>query len=735
MKNLTIRTKFFILIGLLVIGFGAIIFITWYMINQNLAITNENNTVKAISKKIDTINKDMLSIQILEEEFIAEKNLKYVSSINKLIDKINKNINDVFKAKNIEETKRLKDVQNLLSQWKDKFSKYVIIQKEIGLTEKEGLRKVFGDNIRKVSDYLNIVRDNKVLARILKLRNLEKDFLLTGDEKYLTSFNKRIDFYIKLKIIPKEVQSTFVNYKESFNKLALKLAEGDKVLKEEKALYKKLSPIMNEIIANFGKILEENEEKVSKNQASLLRNILGSSLIIAILSILFIMYISAGIVRPILRVIGLLKDIAQGEGDLTKRLPEGKDEMGQLGHWFNIFIEKIRDIVVKVKDSASEINDVTENISAEASRLSDSISSLASTAEETSATVEEITSSVEEVANNAQDIAKASEELARSSTQVEEDTKGMGDKAYIVIQNSEKVKEAMEELEASIEETVNSVEESKAITEETGENSKEGQKAISASIEGMRKINNKMEELASIINSLGRSSEEIGKITDVISDIADQTNLLALNAAIEAARAGEHGRGFAVVADEVRKLAERSQQAAGEIGNLIKGIQQEVQNAVVSADEGKQEVEKGMELAKHAGDTFSKINESIQAITDMIDTISQNSEREKEGGRIAKEFTEKSLESIQEITTLINQEVQEIMDMGRKVEEVTQRVAYISAATEEQAAAAREMRNAVETIAQAAEQSAAAIAETTQASDALAKEAEKLAGVVSGFKI
>lgn len=118
--------------------------------------------------------------------------------------------------------------------WKKIFTQYVNIQKEIGFTEKEGLRGEFRENILKVLDYLRIVRDDKILSRVLNLRNLEKDFLLTKDEKYLTSFNKKIDFYIKLKIIPPEMQSTFIAYKESFNKLALKLSESDKILKEKR---------------------------------------------------------------------------------------------------------------------------------------------------------------------------------------------------------------------------------------------------------------------------------------------------------------------------------------------------------------------------------------------------------------------------------------------------------------------------------------------------------------------
>ncbi len=471
-----------------------------------------------------------------------------------------------------------------------------------------------------------------------------------------------------------------------------------------------------------------------------LRKIIETTVIYLVIFLLIFIIIAFTLNKliffPIKKLSEYMKDISSGEANLTQKLPVfSKDEIGELARYFNMFLDKLGEIIVNAKDISLQVSSVAEETSTSLAQVSDASQSLASTSQETSATVEEITSSIEEVANNAQDITNSSEELANSSQRVEEDANKVGDTAKIVSENSEKVKDAMEELEKSIEETIFSIEKSKEMAQDAASFSQEGQSAIDDTVTGMKNINQKVEDLVSVVDRLGKSSEEIGKIIDVISDIADQTNLLALNAAIEAARAGEHGRGFAVVADEVRKLAERSQQAAGEIGNLIRGIQQEVQNAVVSADEGKQKVEKGMELAKHAGDTFSKINESIRAITEMIETISQNSEREKEGGRIAREFTEKSLDSIEEIATLINQEVQEIIDMGRKVEEVTQRVAYISAATEEQAAAAREMRNAVETIAQAAEQSAAAIAETTRASDALAKEAEKLASVVSGFKI
>jgi len=151
---------------------------------------------------------------------------------------------------------------------------------------------------------------------------------------------------------------------------------------------------------------------------------------------------------------------------------------------------------------------------------------------------------------------------------------------------------------------------------------------VSQAIDGMNRISASVMESARTIETLGKSSDEIGEIIAVIYDIADQTNLLALNAAIEAARAGEQGRGFAVVADEVRKLAERTTKATKEIASMIKSIQSDTDGAVKSMSAGTEEVEKGVSLVNQAGGSLDQIVEVVASVTDMIQQIATAAEEQ-----------------------------------------------------------------------------------------------------------
>ncbi len=167
---------------------------------------------------------------------------------------------------------------------------------------------------------------------------------------------------------------------------------------------------------------------------------------------------------------------------------------------------------------------------------------------------------------------------------------------------------------------------------EASELANQGSEVVAKTITGMNKISESVNNSAQTISALGNSSEQIGEIIQVINDIANQTNLLALNAAIEAARAGEQGRGFAVVADEVRKLAERTTSATSEIGDMIKSIQNDTNNAVNSMHKATQEVEAGVYLANQADESLNQIVASVQSVMDMVQQIATATKQQSTTG-------------------------------------------------------------------------------------------------------
>jgi methyl-accepting chemotaxis protein len=218
-----------------------------------------------------------------------------------------------------------------------------------------------------------------------------------------------------------------------------------------------------------------------------------------------------------------------------------------------------------------------------------------------------------------------SNSLLCSSETISKDTRAQVD-------NTGKVASAVEMMSIVVYDvTRNSANAAKSATEAAGLAARGGA-VVAETINGMNKISQSVNKSASTITVLGERSEQIGEIIKVINDIANQTNLLALNAAIEAARAGEQGRGFAVVADEVRKLAERTTSATKEIGVMIKNIQEETRNAVESMESATKEVEEGVNLANQADESLKQIMRSVQSVMDMVRQIAESAKQQSSTG-------------------------------------------------------------------------------------------------------
>jgi methyl-accepting chemotaxis protein len=246
---------------------------------------------------------------------------------------------------------------------------------------------------------------------------------------------------------------------------------------------------------------------------------------------------------------------------------------------------------------------------------------------------------ISEVTTAAQEVAGASNEIAASS---EEMAQGMREQS----EQTNQVSSGVEQMSATVVEVARKSAEASDKSGQAGQQAEEGGQVVQETIEGMTSIADVVNESATAINELGRRGEQIGQIIGVINDIADQTNLLALNAAIEAARAGEHGRGFAVVADEVRKLAERTTQATEQVAESIRAIQTETGNAVERMNAGTEQVTLGVEKARQAGTVLQQIVTGSQDVAGMIQSIAGASEEQS----AASEQISRNVETISSVT-------------------------------------------------------------------------------------
>ena len=286
------------------------------------------------------------------------------------------------------------------------------------------------------------------------------------------------------------------------------------------------------------------------------------NIIVAIVLIAIGLWVALGVARPIIRAAGMLGDIASGDADLTKKMQvDTQDEVGKLASSFNSFVGQLQSLITAIASNSQDVSNIAQNLTA-------SSHSTQRNTEEQQQSVDMIATAMNEMGATVHEIARNANETANAARQSATDTSS-------------------------------------------------SQSIVNSSIEGINSLFEKMQSASKVIQTLAQDVGEISSVLDVIRGISEQTNLLALNAAIEAARAGEQGRGFAVVADEVRTLAQRTQESTEEINSMIQKLQSGAKDAVSAMDEGIDTARASVENADKAGKSLDSITAAIGIITDL----------------------------------------------------------------------------------------------------------------------
>jgi methyl-accepting chemotaxis protein len=482
-----------------------------------------------------------------------------------------------------------------------------------------------------------------------------RDYLL-GDENALDKFSGYHDAFqkesnnldqiltvSKTKDTLKELSQIEDEYVQYYNQLfELKKQNPMKMINpDDEEITNKFSKKAKEMTDNLQGSLDKSNQETSLQVASIKYWILMLGLISFVVAFFVAFYIARIISKPVISLSEAVEKIASGDLALDEIKVKNKDEIGDLAKSFNHMVNNLRELIHQVSSNAEQVAAASEQLSASA---------------------EQTSKATELIASTMQDVATGTENQVHSA---------------------ERTSQTVNEMSIGIQQISSNSQNVSATAIQALDKAGEGNESIQIAVKQMNSINETVTNLSQVISGLGERSKEIEQIIEVITGIASQTNLLALNAAIEAARAGEHGRGFAVVADEVRKLAEQSSDSAQRISQLISAIQTETNKAVQSMEYATKEVLEGIGVVETAGNSFEQIRQSvsevagqIQEVSSAVQQMSAGTEQMVHSVKLIREITESTASGTQEVSASTEEQM-------ASMEEISSSSASLSKMAEE----------------------------------------------------
>jgi methyl-accepting chemotaxis protein len=583
----------------------------------NFAMSSLGSDIK-IAREIGNIETDILQLRRNEKDFLARKELKYFEQFSQQYNELLKDIMVLDSAyKSIgRDLSELEQLHSVVSDYQELFTALVDAQKEIGLSPKDGLYGLLRASVHVIEESIG-TNDYKLLSNMLQLRRNEKDFMLRLDDKYIDRWNNTADNFVKninSSELSADTKAQIIENLSSYQQAFKDFIAGQKRLglTATKGIKGDMRKAVHQVDDILDKLVTLSKNEVVAHTKFVDLVAYSVFFVVLIIAIGFAIFVSRSILSGINQLNETMKRVSETQDLSLSVSTNSDDEVGEMANSFNDMLGKFRNLITAVNLSVDTVHEATDSLSKNI-------------------------------------------HLANSGVDSQ-------------IQQTDMVATAVTEMVATVDEIANNTNAAASKAEATNNNAISGKEGVTQTIAKIDELSEKLRESENIVHQLAKDSDTIGSVLDVIRGIAEQTNLLALNAAIEAARAGEQGRGFAVVADEVRTLASRTQDSTQEIETIISSLQgrtkEIVSHMAICRTQGKDSADQ----ASSAGKMLEEITQDVSTIMEMNTAIAS---------------------AIQEQSTVaseVNKHVVEIRDVAEQAGQISNQNAQMSEELSQQAA-------------------------------------------------